>query len=284
MRTIPKKDNSYHSSKLVHVSESDDCVPKNYGSPWTRNELVLAFELYCCIPFKKTKANNPDVINLANLLGRSPASVARKLGNFGKFDPELKKYGVVGLAHASKMDKQIWDEFNADWNGLVLEAEQLRESINPVAKKKEIPAPQGPSEREAIQKIRVHQKFFRDSILSSYNYTCCVTGLSVIDTLIASHIVPWSIAENLRTDPHNGLCLSATFDRLFDRGLMTITSDYKICISDALLSRADKKTEALICNYHGAELLRPYRFLPSQTHLEWHRSHLFQQQQTRRPH
>ena len=52
--------------------------PEKYGTLWTREELILAFDLYCRIPFKKTKANNPDVIELANLLKRSPASIARK--------------------------------------------------------------------------------------------------------------------------------------------------------------------------------------------------------------
>ena len=58
---------------------------EKYGALWTRQELILAFDLYCRIPFRKTKANNRDVIELAKLLGRSPASVARKLGNFGSF-------------------------------------------------------------------------------------------------------------------------------------------------------------------------------------------------------
>ena len=75
--------------------------PKKYGQLWNREELILAFDLYCRIPFKKTKANNPEVIRLAKSLNRSAASVARKLGNFGSFDPELKKQQVTGLAHAS---------------------------------------------------------------------------------------------------------------------------------------------------------------------------------------
>jgi len=97
--------------------------PEKYGAFWTREELILAFALYCRIPFKKTKANNPQVIELARLLRRSPASVARKLGNFGSFDPELKRQQITGLIHTSKLDGEIWDEFNSDWNRLVLEAE-----------------------------------------------------------------------------------------------------------------------------------------------------------------
>ncbi len=95
-------------------------IPEKYGTLWTREELILAFGLYCRVPFKKTKANNPDIIELAMLLKRSPASVARKLGNFGSFDPELQKQQISGLGHASKLDREIWDEFHRDWNQLFL--------------------------------------------------------------------------------------------------------------------------------------------------------------------
>ena len=63
----------------------------------TRDELILAFYLYCRIPFQKTKASTPEVQELAALLQRSPASIARKLGNFGAFDPELKRRRISGL-------------------------------------------------------------------------------------------------------------------------------------------------------------------------------------------
>ena len=93
-----------------------------YGRLWNREELILAFELYCRIPFQKTKANNPEVINLAKIIRRTPASVARKIGNFGAFDPVLQNQKIKGLTHTSKMDRKIWNEFHADWNALVWEA------------------------------------------------------------------------------------------------------------------------------------------------------------------
>jgi hypothetical protein len=46
--------------------------PQKYGELWTRQELILAFDLYCRIPFKKTKTNNPEVIGLAKLLRAYP--------------------------------------------------------------------------------------------------------------------------------------------------------------------------------------------------------------------
>jgi putative restriction endonuclease len=255
--------------------------PQKYGELWTREELILAFDLYCRILFKKTKANNPDVIELAKLLGRSPASVARKLGNFGSFDPELQRRQIKGLIHAAKLDGEIWDEFNSNWNQLVLEASRLRAEFGAKVglgreDDSEIPVPHGASEREAIRKTRIHQAFFRDAILSSYEETCCVTGLRIPECLVASHIVPWSISERNRADPRNGLCLSATFDRLFDRGLITVGEKLEVIVSARLRKADDKRILDLICKYHGATIMRPRKFLPLPAHLEWHRSNVFQ--------
>jgi putative restriction endonuclease len=44
--------------------------PHRYGLPWEREELIIAFDLYCRIPFRKTKANNPKVQELAACLER----------------------------------------------------------------------------------------------------------------------------------------------------------------------------------------------------------------------
>ena len=245
-----------------------------------RDELILAFDLYCRIPFRKTKANNPEVIDLARLLKRSPASVARKLGNFGSFDPELQKQQVTGLVHVGKLDGKIWDEFNNDWNRLVLEARRLRDQLASAPKpaeevETEITLPQGASERDAIRKTRIHQAFFREAVLSSYEETCCVTGLRITECLIASHIIPWNVSEQYRADPRNGLCLSATFDRLFDRGLIALTDDLVIVVSSALRTSEDKLIDEMICKYHGVPMVRPKRFMPLTAHLEWHRSNVF---------
>ncbi|MGA8831448.1 MAG: HNH endonuclease signature motif containing protein, partial [Desulfomonilaceae bacterium] len=97
-----------------------------------------------------------------------------------------------------------------------------------------------------LLKQRVHQAFFRGAVLSSYESACCVTGLGIRECLIASHIVPWSEDATFRTDPTNGLCLSATFDRLFDAGLMTVTSDLVICFSPRILKPRDPVIRDLI--------------------------------------
>jgi HNH endonuclease len=249
-----------------------------YGVPWNREELILAFELYCRIPFQQTKANNPAVKELAALLGRTPASVARKLGNFGAFDPALQKLDISGLTHTSKLDREIWDEFRADWNSLVWEANLLRNKLSqPPLVVQAVKLPSGPSETIRLTKLRVHQAFFRDTVLSSYEAPCCITGLMVRECLVASHIVPWSEDERFRTDPTNGLCLSATFDRLFDAGLMTVTLDLIIRFSSRVMTSQNSVTQDLLSCYHNRPLRKPHRFLPSMERLEWHRRNRFKE-------
>ncbi len=256
-------------------------TPEKYGTLWGRDELILTLELYCRIPFRTCTTKNPAVIELAAMLDRSPAAVARKLGNFGSFDPSLQKRQISGLTHVGKLDKMIWDEFSNDWNRLALEAERLRDEYarSPLSEAERVDdyqIPQGPTEREVLRKTRIHQRFFRDAVLSSYESTCCITGLPIRECLVASHIIPWSIAEPLRTDPRNGLCLSATFDRLFDRGLITISNDMCVNVATTLMSAEDKQIKEMICAYHGKQIIHPRRFLPLQSYLEWHHNHVYQ--------
>jgi putative restriction endonuclease len=247
-----------------------------YGDPWTREELILAFDLYCRIPFQKTKASNPAVQILAALLGRTPASVARKLGNFGAFDPVLRTAQITGLVHTGKLDREIWDEFHGDWSALIWEASKLRRSFE--ARRGKAPVlrlPSGPSETVRMTKQRIHQSFFRETVISSYDETCCVTGLQIRECLIASHIVPWSVDEEHRADPTNGLCLSSTFDRLFDAGLITLTDDLRIRVSELLTKPKTPSTEELVCRYNGKPMIVPKRFMPSVERLQWHRLNVF---------
>lgn len=249
-----------------------------YGDLWEREELILAFELYCRTPFQKTKANNPEVQRLSNLLGRTPASIARKLGNFGAFDPVLQSAKITGLIHTSKLDREIWNEFHDNWNELVWQANKLRNEFGERnAEVAAIKTPKGPSEKFRMTKQRIHQTFFREAVISSYNATCCITGLTISECLIASHIVPWRIAEEHRADPTNGLCLSSTFDRLFDAGLVTITDDFHVQISKALMQIRNSVAQELICSYHRKPLIRPSRFMPSTERLSWHRLNIFKE-------
>src|SRR5215213_3365377 len=92
---------------------------------WTRDELIIAFNLYCKIPFGQIDARNSAVIALADVLGRTPASLAWKLANFARLDPALQSRGIKGASHGSKGEVEVWEEFNSNWDSLAFEGERL---------------------------------------------------------------------------------------------------------------------------------------------------------------
>lgn len=248
--------------------------PERDGINWVREEAILAFDLYCRIPFRKTKANNPEVIRLAHLLGRTPASVARKLGNFGSFDPELKKKDISGLGHSSKLDESIWNEFNTNWSALVIEANRLRSfrerALLPATCTPQIPDLTGkPTERIQVTKQRIYQDFFRQCILSGFNRTCCMCGLPHTELLIASHIIPWSAREDTRVNPQNGLCLCASHDMAYEKGLIGIGTDFSILLGDKAAVAKDPASNFLFASLVGRKISMPDRFLPSPDFLSW---------------
>lgn len=75
---------------------------------WTREEILVAMALYHQIPFGKIGRNNPEIISLAKVLGRTPSALAMKMCNLASFDQTLRDRNVNGLSNGSKLDKEIW--------------------------------------------------------------------------------------------------------------------------------------------------------------------------------
>ena len=244
---------------------------------WTREETIVAFNVYCKIPFKESSKSNPTVIKYANIIGRSPSALNMKIGNFGRLDPELKKQGITGLINGSKLEEEIWNEFNGNWEKLAFESEELIAKFQ----NKDLEEisfetfPEG-KERETTVKSRVNQNFFRSTILSSYNVKCCITGLAIPDFLVASHIIPWSKNKENRVNPHNGLCLNSIHDKAFDKGFITVTTDFKIKISNYFCDYSnDKSVNDFFLKYDNKSIIKPQRFLPSKDFLDYHNQNIF---------
>ena len=247
---------------------------------WTREETIIAFNVYCKIPFKSSSKTNPTIIKYANIIGRSPSALNMKIGNFGRLDPVLKGQGISGLIHGSKLEKDIWEEFNGNWEELAFESEVLlakfqnKKIEETIDIKKEI-FPEG-KEREAIIKTRVNQNFFRCTILSAYNSKCCITGLPIPDLLVASHIKPWSKDKKNRLNPKNGLCLNSIHDKAFDKGFITVTPDYKLLISKLLVDYyRDMSVNSFFLKYKNQRITLPDKFSPSKELLDYHYQNIF---------
>ncbi len=133
--------------------------------------------------------------------------------------------------------------------------------------------------KERLLKTRIGQYFFRMAVLNSYKNHCCITGLSQTELLIASHIKPWADCDDKteRTNPQNGLCLNSLHDKAFDKGLITLKSDYTIVISSKLNQmEMDKNTRDWFWRYSGQKIIMPEKFFPGKEFIEYHNDVIFQ--------
>ncbi len=181
------------------------------ANDWQEDELLLTLHLYCRTPFGKLHKTNPDIIQLANTIGRSPSAVALKAVNFASLDPSIHQ---KGMSNTSKADRALWNAFMQNSTDIAEKAEALYESRianqQPVPPVYEIKEPKFPTgETETIREIKARrvQNFFRRTVLQSYNNRCAISGLAIPQLLVASHIIPWSEDVSRRADPTNGIVL-----------------------------------------------------------------------------
>jgi putative restriction endonuclease len=243
---------------------------------WTKDQLLLAINLYSKIRFGQMHASNKDVQELAAIIDRSPSAVARKLGNFASFDPKLQARGVKGLENVSKLDRLVWQEYMKNWDELFIESEILLaqkknttiEELNPI----EYVEPENLIGREALRQVvvRLDQTAFRKMVLSNFNYTCCITGIDQPELLIASHILKWSEDAGNRLNPRNGLALNSLHDNAFERGFITVTEDLKIKVSSILLNSGVQSIKDNFAAFNGKELIGPKKSSPEPAFLRRH--------------
>lgn len=254
---------------------------------WTPDQLKLAFHLYCRLPFGQLHSRHPEIIELAGLIGRTPSALAMKLVNFASLDPAIVASGRKGLDGASKLDREIWAQFHADWDGLALECSGLLAALQAACGM----SPKAPNSDEAgdglaladftgatrqvLVEQRIKQQFFRRAVLGSYRGRCCMSGLAEPRLLLASHIVPWHADKASRLNPANGLCLSALHDRAFDQGLITLEDDFTITLSEQLRRRDEPFVREVLRPLAGRPIELPERFMPNVAFVAWHRQQVF---------
>ena len=84
-----------------------------------------------------------------------------------------------------------------------------------------------------IIQARKGQGKYRELVIKKFNGECAITGVNDTRILIASHIKPWTDSNNIeRINQENGILLSPTFDRLFDKGFISFKNNGQILLSD----------------------------------------------------
>lgn len=123
-----------------------------------------------------------------------------------------------------------------------------------------------------LQKRRIGHKVFADKVKLYYDYTCAISGIKAKDFLVASHIIPWSERKESRLDPSNGICLSVFFDKAFDKGYITLTTDYKVKVSE----NCDPTIATILAQYKNKRIAFPKAAPPKHAYLTWHNENIFE--------
>lgn len=248
-------------------------MPSNF---WTREELILAFNLYLKIPFGKFHQRNKEVIELAKLINRTPSSVSMRLSNFASVDPFHQKRGIGGLPNGKKQVQPIWDEFSENKEDLIFESEKILAKIQKTTIENkycsilnDIENLEGETKIRAV-KTRINQNVFRQIVLANYTGKCAVTGFNNTNFLIASHIIPWSVDKKNRLNPQNGILLNSLHDRAFENGFMAINKDFQILICSDFMKSKDSFVQSYFAAFHNKKIEMPVRFLPDTILLQKH--------------
>ena len=182
-----------------------------------------------------------------------------------KYYPEAKKSkewyaGIRGVLYREikndksfkKIDEGTYSLADYDINKLVLSPKDLITT------------------KDVITAIRIGQSQFRKKLIASLK-KCPITGINDIRILTASHIKPWTQATKPeRLDVSNGFLFSPTFDRLFDRGLISFSNDKGLLVSNTF---SEKNLARL--NLNQNQIITDLPIIGREEYLEYHRNKIF---------
>lgn len=250
-------------------------------SKWSREDLMLAMNLYTKLRYGQFNSKNAQVIKLAELVDKTPGAVAYKLVHLSRQDPKHQDR-VQGLANPGKNAIEMYREFTNNWEEMLYESEALlakyqnkkveeiildKNEIESI--KRDILSGKEGKDIERLVKTRVNQTLFRKVIINNYSNSCAICGLDIDSLLIASHIIKWSENQSQRLNPENGLCLCNIHDKAFELGYLGIRGDYKIAISPSLSRIKEQDTfNALFKRHENQSITLPDKFYPKQEFLE----------------
>lgn len=149
--------------------------PVTRNPSWSRNELILALELYYRHGGIDPGPDHPDVVALSETLRamameqglptfRNPQGVAMKLMNFRSLDPAFVNKGGAGLKKIGKMDRIVWEEFAGRPLDLALAVELVRVELRDAGDDVDLPHVEGPEYvgKEGKRRYRTHLSRERD--------------------------------------------------------------------------------------------------------------------------
>ena len=130
------------------------------------------------------------------------------------------------------------------------------------------------TQQELEEEVIVRSHIFKRAVLEQYAGQCAISRLSVdvphaVSMVDACHIIPF--VESYDDTITNGIALSPTFHRAFDRGLITISDNYTVLLHPKVKDLSPAKE---IERFINQEIKLPLdsRFYPNQEKLKSHRT------------
>lgn len=124
------------------------------------------------------------------------------------------------------------------------------------------------------EEIYIRSNIFKREIPKIYNNTCCISGMRIdvienITMIDACHIIPFS--ESYNDTITNGIALCPNLHRAFDRGLISISDDYKVLVKQTFFEHSNTYS---IKQFEGKAICLPNdgKLYPSLENLYYHRT------------
>ena len=219
-----------------------------------------------------------DVLHLVNEEVKKMKNQQQNIfDDYGK--PNQRSYPLKSFCSAALKSLKKYAEYELE----VLVADRIvAQETNPQTISKKLIAyfdiTKEGEDQLSITKRRKGQDYFRRMILANYGGRCALTGISVPQLLLASHIIPWADKSHKkdRLNPCNGICLSALYDKAFDKGLFTISpDDYTIQLSSALREYGTQEYfDKQFGSISGKQITMPIEYKPNRDFLAYHRDHV----------
>lgn len=93
---------------------------------WSDDEMILSLDLYFRTPYNKRTRKNPEIIELAELIGRTPSAVVLRMANYLCFDVEERKLGHKGMEGGQRQCKPYWEKYVDNRDLLHKQAEEIK--------------------------------------------------------------------------------------------------------------------------------------------------------------
>lgn len=211
--------------------------------------------------YRKETNNNPEI---GCIILNEPFFFERK--DWIPIPKNWSKNIVSGKSYntSDSIGLELWNEVQ----------ERLSFDINKISDQLEIYGEGNRYGKAYISRSRLGQGAFRVLVADAYHRRCAITAERTLPVLEAAHIKDFSEEGPNRVD--NGILLRSDLHKLFDKGYLTITTDYNIEVSRRL--KEEFENGKIYYPYHGKQIKvipETIEERPSKEYLIWHNNNRY---------